>query len=198
MDEKNKPLLCWVTDRKQLPPGHSFEDAVTAALAAGVDWIQIREKDLPARELLRRVRETLVRCADCNVRVLVNDRLDVALAGGAHGVHLGRESLPLREATRWIRSAGLGGKFLFGVSCHSVEELQAAARDGADYAIFGPVFDTPSKRRFGPPLGLEALREACLSTRIPVLAIGGITREKVAECMGAGAAGVAAIRMFQS
>jgi len=195
--EKNKPLLCWVTDRRQLPAGRTFDAAVAAAIAEGVDWIQIREKDLPTPELLGITRATLARCVGAHVRVLVNDRLDVALAAGAHGVHLGRESLPAREVHQWFRSGMWGGKLLMGVSCHSVAEVQAAQSDFADYAIFGPVFDTPSKRQFGPALGVAALRQACQSVQIPVLAIGGITREKMPECVEAGAVGMAAVRMFQ-
>ena len=133
-------------------------------------------------------------------RILVNERLDVAWAASAGGVHLGESSLPVREVAesvaRW-KSAARREDFLVGTSCHSPEGAAAAARDGADYIFFGPVFATPSKARFGPPQGLAALAEICRKTAIPVIAIGGITAENAAACLGAGCAGVAAIRLFQ-
>jgi thiamine-phosphate pyrophosphorylase len=172
--------------------------------AAGVDWVQIREKDLPAREIALLTREALQITARSSAgqraRVLINDRVDVAIAEGAGGIHLGENSLPIAEAKRLIRSAlkqGDGETFLTGVSCHSVEAAQAAERDGADYVFFGPVFATPSKEVFGPPQGTERLKEICRSVSIPVLAIGGITMENGESCMVAGAAGLAAIRLFQ-
>ena len=126
----------------------------------------------------------------------MNDRLDVALAAGADGVHLGEASLPVEAVAEWRRSAG-HGEFQIGVSCHSVESARAAERGGADYIIFGPVFATPSKASFGPPQGIARLREVCAAVRIPVLAIGGVTLENADSCIDAGAAGVAAIRLFQ-
>ena len=173
---------------------------IQAAVAAGVDWVQIREKDLAARELLALSR-TAVRAAEetgtANARVIVNDRLDVALAAGAAGVHLGGESLPAREAARWCRSGNAPADFLIGVSCHATEEAREAEDFGASYIFFGPVFDTPAKRRFGPPQGIAKLAEVCRAVRIPVIAIGGITEKNGPECFRAGAAGVAAIRLFQ-
>jgi len=197
VNAKNKPLLCYVTDRRQLPAGRTLEQTVSGALAAGAEWIQIREKDLPAADLLTLVRATLTQCARTTARVIVNDRLDVALAAEAHGVHLGSQSLPMDAASGWLRAAGLGGMFLRGASCHALEEVRRAIDAGADYAFFGPVFPTPSKVRFGPSLGLGALEEVCRSVSIPILAIGGVTRENLAQCVNAGAAGAAAIRMFQ-
>jgi thiamine-phosphate pyrophosphorylase len=129
-------------------------------------------------------------------RVLVNDRLDVALAANAAGVHLGEKSLPLETVSEWRRSAGRPD-FLIGVSCHSLEAARAAARGGADYVFFGPVFATPSKAAFGPPQGIERLREVCASVEIPVLAIGGVNLENARACITAGASGIAAIRLFQ-
>ncbi len=130
-------------------------------------------------------------------RVLINDRLDVALAANAAGVHLGEKSLPLETAIEWRRSAGRPD-FQIGVSCHSRESARAAGRGGADYIFFGPVFATPSKAAFGAPQGIERLREVCASVEIPVLAIGGVNLENSRACMEAGAAGVAAIRLFQN
>lgn len=168
-------------------------EKIRMAVAAGVDWVQIREKDMATRELLALVREAAL----AGARIIVNDRLDVALASGAAGVHLGGESLPARDAIRWCRSGNAPAEFLVGVSCHSTEQARQAEADGASYVFFGPVFDTPSKRPFGPPQGIAKLAEACRAVPIPVIAIGGIHGENAAECLRAGAAGVAAIRMFQ-
>jgi len=129
-------------------------------------------------------------------RVFVNDRLDVAVASGAAGVHLGEKSLPLETVIKWRRSIGRLD-FLVGVSCHSLESARGAGRGGADYIFFGPVFATPSKAAFGAPQGIERLREVCASVEIPVLAIGGVNLENAHECLDAGAAGFAAIRLFQ-
>jgi len=129
--------------------------------------------------------------------VIVNDRLDVALAAGAAGVHLGRESLGAREVVSWCRGGHAPAEFLVGVSCHSLAEAREAERAGAGYIFFGPVFDTPSKRGMGEPQGLARLGEICRVVKIPVLAIGGVSEENAGECIRAGAAGIAAIRMFQ-
>jgi thiamine-phosphate pyrophosphorylase len=128
--------------------------------------------------------------------VVVNDRLDVALAAEAAGVHLGEQSLPLASVIHWRRSAGRIN-FRIGVSYHSLDSAHAAERGGADYIFFGPVFATPSKAAFGPPQGIDRLREVCAAVEIPVLAIGGITAENARACISAGAAGIAAIRLFQ-
>jgi thiamine-phosphate pyrophosphorylase len=166
--------------------------------------VQIREKDLSARGLLA-VAKAAVDTAPKNggarsaaARIIVNDRLDVALAAGAGGVHLRHESVQAAEVVPWLRSGNAAAEFLVGVSCHSVAEVQAAEAAGASYAMFGPVFDTPSKRPFGSPQGLEKLTQACRASRIPVIAIGGVDEQNAAECLDAGAAGIAAIRLFQN
>ncbi len=182
-----------------LGPGSSADDLLTAirkAVACGVDWVQIREKDLPARELFRIAREANS-IAGPAARIVVNDRLDVALAAGAGGVHLGSESAPVSEVVRWCRAGHAPEGFLVGASCHQIEGAVGAEKDGADYVFFGPVFATPSKLRYGPPQGIEPLAEVCRRVRIPVLAIGGVTAANAAECLRAGAAGIAAIRLFQ-
>ena len=165
------------------------------------DWIQIREKDLSGKQLTELTRETVAAAAGRRTRVIVNDRLDVAVAAGAGGVHLGRESLPVREVAAWRANEKTAradlADFLIGAACHSLAEARAAAGDGADYIIFGPVFETPSKMQFGAPLGIEKWREACSEIRIRVLAIGGISMANAAQCFEAGAAGIAAIRLFQ-
>jgi thiamine-phosphate pyrophosphorylase len=130
-------------------------------------------------------------------RILVNDRVDVALTEGAGGVHLGENSLPVADARRLIEARQPRQDFLIGVSCHSLESARVAGDDGADYIFFGPVFATPAKAVFGEPQGLTRLAQACRSVSVPVLAIGGVTLENAAACMASGAAGIAAIRLFQ-
>ena len=176
------------------PP--SLQDCIRRAAAAGADWIQIREKDLEARSLAELARFAAAETRATSARVFVNDRLDVALAVAAAGIHLGEQSLPLETVIEWRRSAGRSD-FMIGVSCHSLESARAAGRSGADYAFFGPVFATPSKAAFGAPQGIERLREVCAAIEIPVLAIGGVNLENARACIAAGAAGVAAIRLFQ-
>jgi thiamine-phosphate pyrophosphorylase len=178
------------------PGSHLLHDSIRRAVAAGAEWIQIREKDLDARALVELARFAVAETRAGSVRVLVNDRMDVALAAGAAGVHLGENSLPLETVASWRRSAGRLD-FLIGVSCHSLESARAAESGGADYIFFGPVFATPSKAAFGAPQGMERLRAVCASIRIPVLAIGGVNAENARACIAAGAAGIAAIRLFQ-
>jgi thiamine-phosphate pyrophosphorylase len=181
----------FITDRKALGEGELLPRIAVAA-RAGVNVVQIREKDLPARDLVELTRGALEAARGTATRIIVNDRLDTALGLGAAGVHLGRESLPVRAARR-IAPAG----FWVGASCHSLEEALEAETEGADYILLGPIYSTPSKIRFGPPLGLEKLREVAGRVRIPVLALGGLTVERARECRAAGAAGIAAIRLFQ-
>ena len=176
--------------------GRSLYDSVRRAASAGAGWIQIREKDLDARSLVELARFAVAETRALAARVLINDRLDVALAANAAGIHLGEKSLPLETVIEWRRSTGRVD-FLIGVSCHSLDSARAAERGGADYIFFGPVFETPSKAAFGAPQGIERLREVCASVEIPVLAIGGVSLENARACIAAGAAGIAAIRLFQ-
>jgi thiamine-phosphate pyrophosphorylase len=184
--------LFYITDRTQLKFS-TLEASIAHAIAAGVDWVQIREKDLPARRLLA-LAETAVREARQHgtTRVVVNDRLDVALAAHAHGVHLGKRSMPVDLVRRLAPP-----EFLVGVSCHSLAEAVAAEKAGADYLLLGPIFATPSKLQYGVPLGLATLREVTLQVSIPVFALGGITADRAAACRENGAAGIAGIRVFQ-
>ena len=203
------PILCYVTDRHGLgraEPAGACEmllQRIAAAAAAGVDWIQIREKDLSGRDCGELVGKALERAASstagrsASTRILVNDRLDVALVERAGGVHLGENSLPLREVRRLLNADFQKSEFLAGVSCHSLEAARAAASGGADYLFFGPVFHTPSKAAYGEPQGLTRLAEVCRAVSAPVLAIGGITLENAGSCFSAGASGIAAIRLFQ-
>ena len=202
-------LLCYVTDRRSLAVTETQDARETlllkigAAAAAGVDWIQIREKDLSGRDCGWLTREALCRFAKAQssdavaVRILVNDRVDVALSERTAGVHLRENSLPLPEAKRLASARAEARDFLIGVSCHSLEAAKSAAGEGADYLFFGPVFATPSKAAFGAPQGLEPLAEVCRAVSTPVLAIGGITVANAAACLAAGASGIAAIRLFQ-
>ncbi len=209
-NSRRAPILCYVTDRHILSvedPADARETLlrkIEAVAAAGADWIQIREKDLSGREYASLTREALRRAAKASTssasptRILINDRLDVALSEHAGGVHLGERSLPVEEAKRLADSLGPRNDFLIGVSCHSLETARAAASGGADYIFFGPIFATPSKAAYGAPQGLERLTEVCRAVSLPVLAIGGVTLENAASCFAAGAAGIAAIRLFQS
>ena len=165
---------------------------VRAAIYARIPLVQLREKRLPARTLY----ELTVRCArltrDSETRLLVNDRADIARAAHADGVHLTTRSIE----TSIIRRT-FGATFLVGVSTHSLAQARRAREQGADFAVFGPIFDTPSKQTYGPPVGLEHLREATqLLSPFPLLALGGITTENATQAIGAGASGVAAIRLF--
>lgn len=185
-------IRCYITHSQTLA-NESLLNAIGRNLAAGVEWIQIREKDLSARALFELV-EAAVKLPNPHgspygARIIVNTRADVAIAAGASGVHLPSGSPPARF---WRRPG-----FLIGVSCHSVEDVRQAEAEGAGYAVFGPVFPPISKDAHLEPRGLDGLARAAAAVRIPVLALGGVTRENSAECMSAGAAGIAGISMFQ-
>jgi thiamine-phosphate pyrophosphorylase len=179
--------LTLVTDRTRTR-GRELAAVVAECVAAGLPAVQAREKDLGAADLAvlcRRLRE-LTR--DHGARLVVNDRVDVALAVGADAVQRTQTSLPVDD----IRSIA-GRRLAIGASVHSLEDAIDAEMRGADWLVFGPVYDTPSKRRWGPPQGLERLAKLVQAVRIPVVAIGGITPERVSAARAAGAAGVAAI-----
>jgi thiamine-phosphate pyrophosphorylase len=182
--------VCFVTDRRRL--GGSADDvrrAAAAAIAAGVDLIQIRERDLDARPLLALVTAVVADARGTKTSVVINDRLDVAIVSGAHGVHLRADSIAVADA-RALAPRG----FLVGRSVHSVREAQDAA--GADYLIAGTVFPSPSKPGLSTLLGLEGLRTIVSACSAPVLAIGGITSDRIPEIVAAGAVGYAAIGLF--
>ena len=204
-----RPLLCYVTDRRSLPLSTSADadrlllDNVERTAAAGADWIQLREKDYCGKEWMDLVREALrrVSSAGSRARIFVNDRMDVALSCGAGGVHLSESGIPVAEAchlrSEFFSGRGESSNFLIGASCHTMGSALGAERAGADYIYFSPIFKTPSKANFGPPQGLERLSQICQSVKIPVFAIGGVSPENVVSCLQAGAAGIGAIRLFQ-
>ncbi len=191
-------ILCYITDRSQFSGNHNERllAKIAEAVAAGVDYIQLREKDLPAREL-----EQLAAKIE-RTPLLINSRVDVALTVQA-GVHLPARDLSPNEVREiWEKSCALrtwnsklkteNSRPRISISCHSPEEVKQAAAEGADIAIFAPVFE----KKDAHPQGLERLREAC-QQGIPVLALGGVTIANARACMQAGAAGIAAIRLFQ-
>jgi len=179
--------LYFISDRK-LNPEEPAERPLIQALEAGVDMVQVREKDLPAREVVRITRTVQACAAGRMAEVYVNSRFDIALAAGAAGVHLPVSGLPAGE----VRSRA-PGPLKIGVSTHSAREARAAADAGADYITFGPIHETPSKAAFGSPLGLSALSEVAGKVGIPVYAIGGIHAGNLAEVLDLPVAGVAVI-----
>ncbi len=184
MDELS---LCLVTDRTQTR-GRDLVAVVGECLAAGLPTVQVREKDLGAAGLAFLCRRLLAPARDVGAMLVVNDRVDVALAVGAGAVQRTHASLPVDD----IRAIA-GRRLRIGASVHSLQDAVDAELKGADWVTYGPVYETPSKRPYGPPQGLERLAEVARGLRIPVIAIGGITPERVKEVREAGARGVAAI-----
>jgi thiamine-phosphate pyrophosphorylase len=184
-------IRCHITDRRGAGGEQRLLSLIERNAQAGIEWIQIREKDLDGRALARLVAEAIRRAP--RAKILVNSRADVALACGAAGLHLPADSPP-PGAFRPICPPG----FLIGVSCHTVEEVAQAQAEGADYALFSPVFRPLSKDDPRPPHGPEGLRRACSAVRIPVVALGGVTADNARLCVQAGAAGIAGITLFQS
>jgi len=166
--------------------GRDLVALADAVLAAGVRWLQLRDKDATTRDLAALARRLLARARAAGGLLIVNDRLDVALAVGAHGVHLGQDDLPAADARR------LAPGLVIGVSTHSVEQARQAGGDGADYVALGSIYPTGTKPRF-ELVGVEALRRVRPHVTGPLVAIGGITAERVPELLAAGADGVAVI-----
>ena len=197
-------LLCYITDRKQFPGSEKEQTGqllakVSECASAGVDYIQLREKDLSPRELEKLALQAMAALpADSGSRLLINSRIDVALACGANGVHLPASDLSASEARAlWGRASQRA--CVIGVSAHSVEEVALAESHGADFAVFAPVFEKAGATN---PDGLKQFQQVCrrVNTAVPampVLALGGVTVQNAQRCVAAGAAGVAGIRLFQ-
>lgn len=178
--------LYLITDRKHTKA--PLSEAVRAALQGGVKAIQLREKDLPIRELLEVAKELRSATREFGAKLLINDRVDVAVAVEADGIHLGHQSMPV-SAVRKI----VGSNMMIGVSTHNIYEARDAEAGGADFVTFGPIFVTPSKMQYGNPVGLEALPDVKKHVCIPVFGLGGIKTGNMHDVMAAGADGVAMI-----
>ena len=207
-------LLYYITDRSQFAGDEagrrrSLLAKIAEAAACGVDYIQLREKDLPTRELESLAREAAEVMARIESKVhrsalLINSRTDVALTCGADGVHLRGDDISPRDVRKtWAQNAVTSGPRavrtgatppIIAVSCHSLTDVHRAAEEGADFAVFGPVFEKAGSDPH--PAGLQILARAC-KEEIPVLALGGITLQNAMFCLEAGAAGIAGIRLFQ-
>jgi thiamine-phosphate pyrophosphorylase len=181
-------LRYYITDRQAAGGMEPLLGTIERALADGVDWIQIREKDLSARDLCALVRRVRELPNPRSTEFLVNTRVDIALATGADGVHLSGNSIAPCELRRLVPAG-----FLIGVSTHTIDEIRSAESEGADFAVFSPIFTPISKSGYGPPVGLAKLREAANAVRMPVLALGGVTLETAPACLAAGAAGIAGV-----
>jgi thiamine-phosphate pyrophosphorylase len=210
-------LLYYITDCSQFPGDEHARrrcllEKIRESVRCGVDYIQLREKDLSARELEMLVREAVAAVRESRTGdrktgtiLLINSRTDIAIACGAEGVHLRSDDIALNEVRNIWTRCGADAPAKVGVSCHTPKEVACAAMQGADFAVFGPVFEKKSgEKKIGGnhaspgsrPVGLDALRQACRE-RIPVLALGGVNAENAPICIQAGAAGIAGIRLFQ-
>lgn len=180
--------LYLITDRKLFSDTESLYFGVEEALKGGVRAVQLREKEIPVRGLLDMAYRMREITKDYCARLFINDRVDVAMAVQADGVHLGRKSMPVSAA-----KTASAGRLIVGVSTHSPGEAFEAERDGADFITFGPVYQTPSKLKYGAPVGIGSLKQVCSGISVPVFAIGGITPERLGEIDNSGADGVALI-----
>ena len=178
--------LYLITDRKRVRM--PLLEALQLALKGGVPAIQLREKDLPIRELLALAQELRSITKEYGAKLFINDHVDVAVAVEADGVHLGHQSMPV-AAVRGI----VGPKMLIGVSTHNIEEARLAEKAGADFVTFGPIYETPSKALLGKPVGLETLKDARRAVDIPIFALGGIRGSNIGHVLWAGAYGVSMI-----
>lgn len=194
-------LLYYITDRKSFA-GNPLEQRaallrrITDAARAAVELVQLREKDLATMDLEELAREAvaLVRQNSATTKLLINTRADIALAVGADGVHLPAGSPPVTEIrSNWLRRTK--NEPLIGVSIHSLEDLRKPEAPGANFAVLAPIFEKIATEAAG--IGLDALREACAGSGMPILALGGVNRSNARACLDAGAAGVAGIRLFQ-
>lgn len=185
MDSGFKAYL--ITDRHCVKDGELLEK-VEEGLRGGIRLVQLREKDLSARELMALAHKMRELTGKYEAKLIINDRADIALITGADGVHLGNSSFDAKDAREL-----LGAERLIGVSTHNMREALKAEADGADFITFGPVYYTPSKASFGDPVGVGALKEVCAKIKLPVFALGGVSKENIEEVLGAGAYGAAFI-----
>lgn len=188
--KKNKPgfRLLVITDRKRAKS--DLEKVVMDLCKNGVKAIQLREKDLPAVRLLKLCKEIKSITGKSRTKLIVNDRLDIALLCNADGLHSPEKGIDAKNIKKYNKN------FIAGKSVHSLTQALKAEKSGFDYLLFGPVFRTASKIKYGEPQGLAKLKKVCDSVNIPVFAVGGITPERINKCMNAGAFGVAAITPF--
>lgn len=197
--DPSRPILYLITrggtTETTTAASQEFKDIVeqvSTAVVAGIDLVQLREKRLPARVLFELTRHAAALTRDTATRLLVNDRADIAAGAGADGVHLTGQSIDASNIRRTF-----GDNFVIGVSTHSFEEARAAKQVGANFAVFGPVFDTPAKRPYGTPIGVEELSHVTRKLgEFPVLALGGLTMDNFDLCLNAGARGIAGISLF--
>lgn len=184
----------YVVGSREAAGQRPLPEILGGAARAGAAFVQVREPGMDDGELVRLAGEVVTAVRGTGARVLVNDRVDIALAAGADGVHLKASGLAAGRARDLFEAAGRTGAVL-ARSTHELEEVERARREGVDLLVFGPVFDTPSKRRYGPPQGIERLQRACaVAGGLPVLAIGGVDETRAASCLAAGARGIAVIR----
>jgi len=214
MPMADRCLLYYITDRSQFRGDEyarrrALLARIAEAASVGIDYIQLREKDLSARELEMLAGDALVAVRngtplrtenrELRTRILINSRTDVALAAGADGVHLRSDDIAPHEVRHVLEASAhrppAADHFLVAASCHTAADVFRAESEASDFAVFAPVFGKRGSTGT-PPAGLAALREACRA-KIPVLALGGVTVENAASCLEAGAAGIAAIRLFQ-
>jgi thiamine-phosphate pyrophosphorylase len=190
MSEKNIDFrLYLITDRKLVTRHASLVTGVRNALKGGVKAVQLREKDLDTRPLLALAYKMRKLTEEHKAKLFINDRFDIALAVGADGVHMTQTSIPVSRVRETV-----GKRLLIGASIHSLKEAKEAERGGADFITFGPVFKTPSKLKYGKPLGIDALKQAGRKINIPVFAIGGINTNRIKNIKESGVHGIAMIR----
>jgi thiamine-phosphate pyrophosphorylase len=184
--------LYLIGDRNQTV-GRPLSHIIREAGRAGISAVQFREKDLSLRKQLTLASEIAAVTKALGMKLFINDRIDLCLALDAEGVHLSSSGIPVGVARKMV-----GAKKGIGVSCHSLEEVQRAEAEGADFAVLGPVYETPSKRRYGAPLGLDYFKKVKEKTSLPLFAIGGVSQSRLREVFAAGADGVAMISTIVS
>jgi len=187
-----RPLFYYITDTGKIT-GSAFYACIRRALKWGVDFIQIREKQMPDSDLFELTLRIVKLARNTECRILVNGRADIARVAGAHGVHLPSDSLRVTDLRSWLPN-----NFIIGKSVHSKNEAARARAEGADYLLLGHLFPTPSKSGYGPHLGLDYLRRVCYGSPVPVFGLGGISADRIESVLDSGAAGVAGISLFQN